>query len=59
VQLGERSLGLVIIIAGVLAAAVWTLPWPAEAIPELVAALAASVCSITLGVRLFRSVKII
>jgi hypothetical membrane protein len=55
VQLGERGLGLVIIIAGVVAATVWAYPWPAEAIPELVAALAASACSITLGVRAFKS----
>jgi hypothetical membrane protein len=54
VQLSEMGLGLVMIIAGVVAAAVWALPWPAEAIPELIAALAASACSITLGVRLFK-----
>jgi len=54
VQLSEMGLGLVMIIAGVVAAAVWALPWPAEAIPELIAALAASACSITFGVRLFK-----
>jgi hypothetical membrane protein len=54
VQLGERGLGLVIIIAGFVAAAVWALPWPAEAIPEFVAALSASACSIALGIRLFK-----
>jgi len=58
VQLGKRGFGLVMIIAGVFAAAVWALPWPAVAIPELIAALAASACSITLGIRLFRLAKI-
>jgi len=53
VQLGERKLGTLVAVAGVVAAAVWALPWPAVAIPELIAALAASACSITLGVRLF------
>jgi hypothetical membrane protein len=59
VQLGERGLGLVIIIAGDVAAAVWAFPWPAEAIPELIAALAASACSITLGVRLFKRAELL
>jgi len=54
VQLGERNLGVLVIIAGVVAAAVWALPWPAVAIPETISSLAASACSITLGVRLFR-----
>jgi len=54
VQLGERNLGLLVVIAGVVAAAVWALPWPAVAIPETISSLAASACSITLGVRLFK-----
>jgi len=54
VQLGERMLGALVAVAGVVAAAVWALPWPAVAIPELIAALTASACSITLGVRLFK-----
>jgi len=58
VQLHERNSGLLVIIAGVVAAAVWALPWPAVAIPETISSLAASACSIALGVRLFRLTKI-
>jgi hypothetical membrane protein len=54
VQLGERRLGTLVVVAGVVAAAVWVLPWPAVAIPEFIAALAASACSMTLGVRSFK-----
>jgi len=54
VQFGERRLGALVAVAGVVAAAVWALPWPAIAIPEFIAALAASACSITLGIRLFK-----
>ncbi|MCS7131176.1 MAG: DUF998 domain-containing protein, partial [Hadesarchaea archaeon] len=52
IQLGERKLGSSIVSAGILAAAVWALPWPAVAIPEAVASLAASACCVALGVKL-------
>lgn len=49
----ERDMGLFLVVAGVFALAVWALPWPAVAIPEILASLAFSACSIGLGVRLF------
>lgn len=54
VQLGERRVGTPVAVAGAVAALVWALPWPAVAIPEIIASLAASACSITLGARLFK-----
>jgi hypothetical membrane protein len=54
VQLGERRLGALVVIAGVVALAVWALPWPAVAIPEIISSFAAAASSIALGVRLFR-----
>jgi hypothetical membrane protein len=51
-ELSERKYGLFTIIAGVAAATVWMLPWRAVAIPEIIAALAASLWSIVLGIRL-------
>jgi len=57
VQLGERRLGALVVVAGVVAAAVWALPWSAVAIPEIIASLAASACSIALSVRLLRTSK--
>lgn len=54
VQKREKGMGVFVIVAGVFALAVWALPWPAIAIPELLAALAFSACSIGLGARLFK-----
>jgi len=48
----ERKLGLFTVIAGIVTATVWMLPWRAVAIPEIIAALAASVWSIVLGIRM-------
>jgi len=54
IQLGERRLGALVVGASVGAGAVWALPWPAVAIPEIISSFAAAACSITLGVRLFK-----
>ena len=56
VQLREKMLGLLLIIVGLFAAAVWALysVWPSLALPETISALAAFACLIVLGVRLFR-----
>jgi hypothetical membrane protein len=56
VQMKEKMLGLLLIIAGLFAAAVWALypVWPSLALPETISALAAFACLITLGVRLFK-----
>ena len=54
VQKREKGMGLFVIVAGVFAVAVWALPWPAVAIPEILSALAFSACSIGLGARLFK-----
>jgi hypothetical membrane protein len=48
-----RKIGLFTIIAGIVAASVWILQWNAVAIPEMIAALAAFVWSIVLGIRMF------
>jgi hypothetical membrane protein len=55
----ERKLGLFTIIAGIVAATVWMLPWRAVAIPEIIAALAVSVWSIVLGIRLFMQTSLL
>jgi hypothetical membrane protein len=52
-EFSERKTGLFTIIAGIVAATVWMLQWSAVAIPEIIAALAAFVWSIVLGIRLF------
>jgi len=49
----ERKTGLFTITAGIVAATVWMLQWSAVAIPEIIAALAAFVWSIVLGIRMF------
>jgi hypothetical membrane protein len=49
----ERKTGLFTITAGIIAATVWMLQWSAVAIPEIIAALAAFVWSIVLGIRMF------
>lgn len=56
VQLREKMLGLLLIIAGLFAAAVWALypVWPALALPETISALAAFACLIILGVRMLK-----
>ncbi len=48
----ERKLGLFTVIAGIVAATIWMPTWSAVAIPEIIAALAASVWSIVLGIKL-------
>jgi hypothetical membrane protein len=55
----ERKLGLFTIIAGIVAATVWMLPWRAVAIPEIISALAVSVWSIVLGIRLFTQTSLL
>ncbi len=55
----ERKLGSFTIIAGVAAATVWMLPWKAAAIPEIIAALAVSVWSIVLGIRLSKQASLL
>jgi len=49
----ERKTGLFTITAGIVAATVWMLQLSAVAIPEIIAALAAFVWSIVLGIRMF------
>jgi hypothetical membrane protein len=51
-RLGEKKLGFLIVIAGVLAGLVWVFPWPAVAIPEAIASLAASACCVALSIKL-------
>lgn len=51
-QSSERKLGLFTVLAGVVVAVVWTLPWESATIPEMLASLVASVWSIVLGIRL-------
>lgn len=48
----EQGMGLFLVVAGAFAVAVWALPWPAVAIPEILSALAFSACSIVLGIRI-------
>lgn len=55
----ERKLGLFTITAGIATAMVWMLQWRAVAIPEIIAALAASVWSIVLGIRLFMQTSLL
>lgn len=54
IQLGERGIGAFVVGAGVVAGAIWALPWPAVAIPELISSLAGAACSASLGVKLFK-----
>lgn len=55
----ERKLGLFTVMAGIVTATVWALPWRAVAIPEIIAVLAASVWSIVLGIRLFMQTSLL
>lgn len=55
----ERKLGLFTVMAGIVTATVWALPWRAVAIPEIIAVLAASVWSIVLGIRLFMQISLL
>jgi hypothetical membrane protein len=55
----ERKIGLFTVIAGIVAATVWVLPWRAVAIPEIIAALAVSVWSIVLGIRLSKQASLL
>jgi len=51
----ERNLGLLTVLVGVLAVAVWTIPRGEDvAIPKMLASLLASVWSIVLGIRLYK-----
>ncbi len=54
----ERKYGLFTIIAGIVAATVWMFQWEAVAIPEMIAALAVSVWSIMLGIKLFKQASL-
>jgi hypothetical membrane protein len=51
----EKKLGLFTVLIGVAAAGVWTFPWEAVAIPEIVAGLVLSMWSIVFGTRLLFS----
>lgn len=55
----ERKLGLFTVMAGIVTATVWALPWRAVAIPEIIAVLAASVWSIVLGISLFMQTSLL
>jgi len=50
----ERSLGLFTILVGIFVATVWALPRGGAAIPELLAALAASMWSIVSGIKILK-----
>ena len=50
----ERSYGAFTILAGIFAAIVWALPRGGAAIPEILAALAASIWSIVSGIKILR-----
>lgn len=52
--LSEKALGTFTLVAGLIALLVWVFPWRSAAIPEIIAALAAAMWSIVLGVRLLR-----
>lgn len=54
----ERKYGLFTIIAGIVAATVWMFQWEAVAIPEIIAALAVSVWSVILGIKLFKQASL-
>jgi hypothetical membrane protein len=58
-ELSERKLGLFTVMAGIVTAIVWALPWRAVAIPEIIAVLAASVWSIVLGISLFMQTSLL
>ena len=49
-----KSLGVLAVLAGLTAAAVWALPWTSAAIPEALSSLAVSVWSMASGTRLLR-----
>jgi hypothetical membrane protein len=54
---GNRQLGAVGIVAGMIAIAIWLLPWDGVAIPEAVSAAAAGVWSTVIGAWLGRYVE--
>ena len=51
----KRRWGLLAIIVAIIAVGTWIFRWPSPAIPEIIAALAASSWSIISGIRLYKS----
>jgi hypothetical membrane protein len=52
-----KSLGVLAVLAGLTAAAVWALPWTSAAVPEALSSLVVSVWSMASGTRLLSEIR--